>query len=569
MNKPTDHQISDEQLSAFDLTLKCVQSFLYFVEGCCWIQDRKTGADLRFKLWPGQKSSLPTIISAKFLIILKARQLGLTWLTAAYVLWKAIFNKNQLIVVISGKEELAVEFLERVKFMFDRLPESIKPRVGKRNTTELLFGVEVRADDGQVIMEGLNSHIKSVASTADAGQSKTISLLIMDESALGRYCKEIWSAAKPTLEHADGQAIIISNPSKDKPGWAWTRDIYTKSMKGLNVFKRIFLNWECVPGREPSADGTTFLDLQRMDGLDESDIICQYPTTEAEAISAMLGSYFGESVAGHVPEPGTRGHLQDGKFVDSEFGVLEIWEMPYDQVESWNYEGWENRYAIGSDVSEGLGQTASVAYVIDRCTDEIVCKMHSNRIDAYIWANMIHKLGQFYNNNMDPSLACIERTGPGQTTVKRLQELKHPQYVKIKVGKVGVAVTKEYGWNESQQSKHELCGDFKTYLNRPDVNVRCAQLIDECTTFVRKDNGVLKHEDGKFDDCVMGAGCTIQAAKFMGGPPKLVGTERAEEIRIKREIAAQNLERTHEDEWNNVNKEVDLMTSEDYEDIFD
>ena len=237
--------------------LRCRVGFNHFISTHCKIQDRETGAEIPFVLWPGQRAVVPNMIGSPRLMILKARQLGLTWMTAAYALWRANFRKNELVVVISAKEDLAIEFLDRVKFMFDRLPDFMKAMVYKRSGTELAFGEASRDAMGNVVLGGLDSTIKSIPSTPDAGQSKTISLLVMDESALNRYCREIWSAAKPTLEHAGGQAIIISNPTKIAPGWPWTRDLYKGSMRGENEFKRIFLNWECVPGR-----GSGFLDAQ-------------------------------------------------------------------------------------------------------------------------------------------------------------------------------------------------------------------------------------------------------------------------------------------------------------------
>ena len=106
---------------------KARKSFEHFVNTYCQIQDRKSKSAIPFKLWPGQNSVLPLINESTYLFVLKARQLGLTWLIAAYTLWRGIFNFHELIIIISAKEDLAVEFLDRVKFMFDLLPIWMKP----------------------------------------------------------------------------------------------------------------------------------------------------------------------------------------------------------------------------------------------------------------------------------------------------------------------------------------------------------------------------------------------------------------------------------------------------------
>ncbi len=489
-------QIISERVKSHD-------SLGYFIDTYCKIQDRKSFESIPFKLWPGQKQVLRKLLLCKLLIALKARQLGITWLVAAYVLWRAIFHFNELIIVISAKEDLAIEFLDRVKFMFDRLPDWLKPKVYKRTTTELSFGYETTDSEGNLKIGGLNSNIKSIPSTADAGQSKTISLLVLDESALNRYCKEIWGSAKPTLEHASGQAIIISNPSKDKPGWGWTRDLYVASMRGLNEFDRMFLNWQCVPGR-----GENFLELQRLAGFDDDDISMQYPTTEQEAISSLGGSYFGNTLAKFESFDGEVGVLVRGEdnsiiFHPETRGIVEIWEHPV--------RNFDSRYAIGSDVSEGTGNTYSVAYVYDRFTNQFVARLRSSKIAADVWAQKLIDLADFYGHAM----IGPERNGAGITTVIYLQANYDNLFFRQRPGKMKGQYVMEYGWLETEEAKQILSDGLKTHFRDVFQCVPCALLLDECSTYIRHDNGKLAHEDGKFDDCVIAAGITLQVSKLM------------------------------------------------------
>jgi len=139
VSEPTAAQQQKElERQAFEYK-RCTDEFSYFVSTYCYIEDRKSKRAILFDLWPGQREVAPLFLTIKHLILLKARQLGLTWLTAAYVVWRAIFHFHEFIVIISAKEDLAVEFLDRVKFIFDRLPHWIKPHVGKRTTTELFL----------------------------------------------------------------------------------------------------------------------------------------------------------------------------------------------------------------------------------------------------------------------------------------------------------------------------------------------------------------------------------------------------------------------------------------------
>ena len=571
MSEPTAAQQQKElERQAFEYK-RCTDEFSYFVSTYCYIEDRKSKRAILFDLWPGQREVAPLFLTIKHLILLKARQLGLTWLTAAYVVWRAIFHFHEFIVIISAKEDLAVEFLDRVKFIFDRLPHWIKPHVGKRTTTELFFGKEGKDEHGHVRVTGLNSTIKSIPSTPDAGQSKTISLLVLDESALNRYCREIWSAAEPTLEHAEGQAIVISNPSKDKPGWGWTRDMYTNAMSGTNDFTHIFLDWKCVPGR-----GDDFLDQKRRAGQDADGLSMQYPTTEAEALSTLIGNYFGKVLLRHNSTcEGLRGVLRkndaDGSinFIKADAGtdesrrIVEVWERPYYLQDDWDGTEWERRYAIGSDISEGLGQTYSVAYVIDRLTDTIVCRMRSNKIDASEWAVLLYMLSVYYRNGKTSALICPERTGAGQTTAKELMKLNAQLYRKIQPAKAGKQVTQQIGWSESRQSKQDLAEDLKKWLKETESDVPCSLLLNEASTFILYELGGVGHEDGKMDDCVIAMGCTLQASFFLGGSPKQTGHARLREAEKKAKREA--LPASQQSIWSELDRILERQAMENEE----
>ena len=65
---------------------KIWRSFGHFILNHCWIEDKQNKCAIPFALWPEQERILSRIVNSPRLIILKARQLGLTWMVAAYVL---------------------------------------------------------------------------------------------------------------------------------------------------------------------------------------------------------------------------------------------------------------------------------------------------------------------------------------------------------------------------------------------------------------------------------------------------------------------------------------------------
>src|SRR5438552_1052838 len=71
---------------------KCRKCPEYFVDTYCMIDDPTSRAWTPFRLWPAQRETLQEIACHRLTVILKARQLGLTWLVLAYTLWMMLLQ---------------------------------------------------------------------------------------------------------------------------------------------------------------------------------------------------------------------------------------------------------------------------------------------------------------------------------------------------------------------------------------------------------------------------------------------------------------------------------------------
>jgi hypothetical protein len=491
---------------------KVFNAFLYFLNTYVFIEDKGNNRAIKLKLWPEQEKIIPALCGLALLILLKTRQIGLTWLSAALVLWLAITKPLHLTVIISASEDHAIEFLNRVYFILDRLPGWMVPPIKSRTKQVLEFQHN----------KSLISTIKSMPTIEMGAESKTPNLLIIDEAHTIRNVSTIYNSSYPGIEQAKGRVIVIANSVKGGDGWGWVRDIYTASMTGLNSFKRIFLPWTAHPERPAN-----FRELMEVAGMTQEDIKEHYPESEAEALTAATGSFFGSDIVRHSAfQPGIKGNLyrnmkKELEFTEDKQGIIEVWRWPYYLLDTYNNNKWERRYAIGTDISEGLGGDYSVAYVYDRSLDQIVARMRSNRIDADQWAINLQRLSLYY----DKALIAAERNGAGITTIKKLQTLKANQYVRITTGKIGKIITKEYGWlatGGANGTKWELCGDLRTWFKKAKGSIYCPILINEASTFIKFENGTLGAESGKNDDCVIAAGLMIQGSLFLGDVAKEV-----------------------------------------------
>lgn len=557
---PINKDGSVDYESFMSIICKVATSFFYFVCTFCWIENKSSSGErigeTLFNLWPAQRPLPGLFIKHRLLAILKARQLGLTWLTAAYCLWKCITKQSGgfLCVVISANQDWAVEFLDRVRFMYNRLPPFLQPPLAKDGSEQMRFVFEWD-DKGKKPL--VFNDIKSLTTTPAGAQSKTPDLLVMDETARNPYAREIYGASKPGIDKAGGQIIVISNSHKRAPGWPWTRKICAGALRKENRFYFLFMPWWDCPERlteeeaKKLAEDPTFVPQeykrrQLEDGVDPIDISENLPNDPHEALSTVHGSYFGDTLSRHSPYlvEGEKGTIyRDRKTRELFFEpkgdkwtgkgpfVFELWRYPYFLLDGWNGQYWADRYAIGSDVSEGQGRSYSVAYVLDRYYDELVCKIRANRIDAVDWAKFLHYASLYYPNfyvagttiegitvKKIPALVCVEKTGAGLTTVKELEKVGANQFIFTVHGKRGESATDDIGWSETRQSKHILCGDLRQWYRTCRGHVYCTTLLDESAVTIEHESGSIGPEKGELWDSVVAAGCAVQAGIQMGGP---------------------------------------------------
>ena len=220
-----------------------------FIERWVQIEDRDvSGLAIPFKLWEKQVEAVNAFIDDRLIVVLKARQLGLTWLALSYAVWKMIFTPGFSVVALSQKETPdAKELVRRVVFILRHLPKWITieksqaPPLYPRPTWEATTLTVTISHAGAE-----PSTFLAMASAPGAGRSFTASLVILDEWAFQEYAKEIYSAAYPTINRPTGGQVI--GLSTAKRGTLF-EEICLKARAGLNNFILVFLPWFADPRR--------------------------------------------------------------------------------------------------------------------------------------------------------------------------------------------------------------------------------------------------------------------------------------------------------------------------------
>lgn len=230
------------------------------------------GAVIPFKLWPAQLFLVWTLLSHKLIDILKARQLGISWLACAYGLWLCLFQFGRLVLVFSRGQLEADELARRIGVMYHRLPDWMKemlPRLIVDNTSELAW------DNG--------SRVQSLPATENAGRSFTASLVIADEFAFMAWAEKLYTAVKPTID-GGGQLIILSTANGADNMFA---QLWKGATEDANGFKAVFLPWWSKPSRT-----IAWRAAQEKEYPFAWQVLQEYPATPSEAFQNTGNEHF-------------------------------------------------------------------------------------------------------------------------------------------------------------------------------------------------------------------------------------------------------------------------------------
>ncbi len=281
---------------------KCERDCSYFADRYVRLLDPgPPPKELEFHLWPEQKAVLRDMVTCPRICILKARQLGLTWLALTYAIWRMLWMPGYRVVCFSLAEKEAKDLLDRVTFILARLPKWMCREEVKGDKSWKLFapaGPTWRATTEAVYIthpSKLTSIMQAFPSTTSAGRSYTANLVLLDEFANVRWPGKIWSSALPTVSKAGGfgQVFVISTMELG----TFYEGVCREAMDGLNGFKFIFLPWTVDPART-----SEWREARKKE--DPENHLREYPISVEEAMSMGSSTFFPTfSRAIHVVDP--------------------------------------------------------------------------------------------------------------------------------------------------------------------------------------------------------------------------------------------------------------------------
>jgi hypothetical protein len=375
--------------------LACRKSALYFIHRYCWIEDATAGVWIPFRLWRAQARTLQTIADNRLVAILKARQLGLTWLVVAFALWLMLFWPAATVLLFSRRDDEAVHLLgHRLKGMYKRLPAWMRVR-------EILIDNDHqwRLSNGSV----------AYAFPTTAGDSYTATLAIVDEADLVADLGRLMRAVKPTID-GGGRMILLSRSDKGRPRSEF-KNIYRGAKSGASPWADVFLPWYVRPGRDATWYAEQEADIMARTGALD-DLYEQYPATDTEALSPRV-------LDKRIPFHWIEACFDELDPLPDHAWPAEVPSLPNLEIYAPRISG--RQYVIGVDPAEGNPTSdPSALEVLDVVTGEEMAAL-AGRIEPSTMAAYAHDLGVYYNN----AGLMVERNNHGHAVILWLEDNSH------------------------------------------------------------------------------------------------------------------------------------------------
>lgn len=218
--------------------------------------------------WTVQCEVLETIIHNRLIVLLKTRQIGMSWLVCAFVMRMCTLYSGQIWFFFSKGLLEANELTRRTALMYQEHQDKAKLPI-------------LQSDNKQELVWSNSSRVMSLPATKGAGRSMTASGVVLDEWAFMQWPRETLAAVKPIID-AGGKLIIISSGDGNNTEY---HQFWNAAKAGESGYKTVFIPWYRHPDR-----GEGWRDQKILEAPgDHESVLREYPENDVEAFIHAVG----------------------------------------------------------------------------------------------------------------------------------------------------------------------------------------------------------------------------------------------------------------------------------------
>ena len=475
-----------------------------------------------------QRYKKKKIVNLKFLV-LKGRQQGFTSVITAYQLACTLLRKNFTgFTLADTADNVKTIFQDKAKYLYNALPETLKPTEKYNSKTELFF-------------EKMNSSWRINVATAEVGRSRTINFfhgseagfwtaLISDiQSSLGEALtkdsiqilestangynefKDLWDSGEWIncfFEWWKTKEYVLDFESKEikedfntnienKDGWIWNRLKWLKYKIKLKdeqlywYYKKYngYLNKDKIKQEYPCTAEEAFLNSGNC--VFDSEILMQRKTELEELYKKKPYKQGFFEYKWNNEE--AKDFIIDSsiKFIENPIGMIKI----YEQMKPGGF------YVLGGDTA-GDGSDYNTGTCLDNTTGKRVATVRT-QINSDIYTYQMYCLGKYYNNAMI-AIEVNFNTFP----VIELKRLQYPhQYKREEYDNISKKIQEKFGWKTDRNTRPLIISEEQAMIRDHIELFVDITMILECLSFVydedmRPDAMEGKHDDLLFSDMI-------------------------------------------------------------------
>lgn len=473
------------------------------------------------------------------ILVLKARQMGLSTIIEAIIYWWTATHKNVNSYIIAHEDEASKNLYKMFKRYYDNSNMLFKPTRQYDTRTDLTFAKT--DDEGNQV--GLNSIIKTAtAKNSGSGRSDTAQLVHGSEVAFWDNGEENVAALLQTVPLRPKTMVFLESTANGRGNY-FAKE-WANAAKGDSIFTTFFFPWWAHDEYELEGEeigelsgyekeliktmkegmkiGRSFYKVEDQEKIDKKiryyrykslefrtrpELLMQeYPSTPHEAFIASGASVFNSQALAELEkrcEETKTYELVDNtqrevSAAEDAFGKMKIWDMPVPGEE----------YVVGADVAEGLSTgDYSVADVIRKKDMKTVAR-YRGQVDPDQFGYILDKIGRFYNY----ALLGVEINNHGLAVVQRLRDLFYPNLYRreTRLDEVFEQATSKFGWKTTSVTKPLAIDYLAEAIREGHLDDRDIVFIEEAFSYVRDERGRMNAEEGTHDDTVMAKAIALQ-----------------------------------------------------------
>ena len=438
------------------------------------------------------------------LIILKARRLGMSTLSCAYLYRMVTCYPHMRARIVAQLDDTTKQLWRFIELFHNMILEEFKLPATEDSKTGLWF---------ETIRSGI---AVATAGSRTVGRGGTLQGLLLSEAAFYPASHEWRAGILKSVSREKGTFVAVESTANGMGNDYHL--MWEEACKGKNEFVPIFLPWFwgrdnvtrdlegrlwLPPGfrlepdeielmREHKQITKHHVAWRRLEisdlaqnptkGGDPEDLFHQeHPSTPEEAFLYSGRPRFGrkhlKGAAKHVQPPRFRAELdlERGRIRIEDRGRLSVWRKP----------NADRKYAMSGDPAKGLAHGDNcVAYVVDLSDGATVAEW-CGKIRPDSFGIVLYHLGLWYNK----AEAIVESNGVGGETLNTMDRLHYPRiWYREGPAKPDGKKERSLGFETTTKTKPYLIASLDSELQDNPQGLVSGMLLDEMHHFVLIDN---------------------------------------------------------------------------------